>query len=173
MIHLLRAADRVATPWKNGGGITTEVAAFPEGATLDSFGWRVSIAQVRQGGPFSVFPGIDRVLAVLSGRLRLAVEGRAQVEITPTSPPVAFPGDVATAGEPVDGPVVDLNVMTRRGQFTARMTRHRFAEPTTITFNAHVALVIPDATSDITVVHGSESVLVPAGSPITVEIVSA
>ncbi|MFP3548944.1 HutD family protein, partial [Rhizobium sp. SIMBA_035] len=29
---LIRGADLVAAPWKNGGGVTREVAAFPEGA---------------------------------------------------------------------------------------------------------------------------------------------
>jgi len=42
-------------PWKNGGGVTTEIAIAPEGATLDNFDWRVSTAQVDAAGPFSRF----------------------------------------------------------------------------------------------------------------------
>jgi environmental stress-induced protein Ves len=49
---LLRGVDLVAAPWKNGGGVTREVAAFPAGAGLDAFVWRVSIADVAQAGPF-------------------------------------------------------------------------------------------------------------------------
>ena len=107
-------------PWKNGGGETTEVAAFPEGAGLDAFDWRVSMARVAGDGPFSVFPGIDRTLAVLDGGgLRLSIQGRAPEDLTPGSPPLAFPADVPTSATLLDGPVTDLNVMTRRAT-----TRH-------------------------------------------------
>jgi environmental stress-induced protein Ves len=58
----LRAADRTPRPWKNGGGQTTDVAVFPDGAGLDDFDWRVSIARVDGDGPFSIFPGVDRPL---------------------------------------------------------------------------------------------------------------
>lgn len=66
-VTLIRGADLVAAPWKNGGGVTREVAAVPEQAGLDSFVWRVSIADVAQAGPFSRFAGIDRTLVLLSG----------------------------------------------------------------------------------------------------------
>ena len=89
-MRLLPAADRVPVPWKNGGGVTREVAAFPDGAGFDDFLWRISMAEVRADGPFSVFPGVDRVLAVLEGRLRLAVEGLAPIEVGPDSPPAIF-----------------------------------------------------------------------------------
>jgi uncharacterized protein len=66
-VKILRAADRKAVPWKNGGGTTTEVAVYPAGAGFDDFGWRVSIADVRQGGPFSLFPGDNKTEATLTG----------------------------------------------------------------------------------------------------------
>ena len=61
-MRILRVSGRVAAPWKNGGGTTTEVAVFPAGASFDDFGWRISIADIARGGPFSQFPGIDRTL---------------------------------------------------------------------------------------------------------------
>ncbi|MBJ9881917.1 HutD family protein, partial [Burkholderia cenocepacia] len=64
---LIRAADLVASPWKNGGGVTREIGAFPPGAALDAFAWRVSVADVGTAGPFSRFDGIDRTLVLLSG----------------------------------------------------------------------------------------------------------
>ncbi|HXZ10527.1 MAG TPA: HutD family protein, partial [Paraburkholderia sp.] len=64
---LIRATGLVASPWKNGGGVTREVAAYPQGAGLDTFVWRVSVADVSQPGPFSRFAGIDRTLVLLSG----------------------------------------------------------------------------------------------------------
>jgi environmental stress-induced protein Ves len=146
-MRILRARDRVASPWKNGGGTTTEVARFPPGSDLENFGWRVSIAKVERGGPFSLFPGIDRQLALLEGRLSLTIAGRA-VELSADVEPVSFPGDVATEAAILEGPVTDLNVMTRRGAFTARMTRRRGAivfdasDATTIAFPL-VPLAVP------------------------------
>ena len=64
---LIRGVDLVASPWKNGGGVTREVAAWPEGAGLDTFVWRVSVADVAQAGPFSRFDGVDRTLVLLCG----------------------------------------------------------------------------------------------------------
>ena len=55
-------------PWKNGLGETLEVARSPDGHSLDAFDWRVSVAPVIAGGAFSVFPGIERTIAVIEGR---------------------------------------------------------------------------------------------------------
>ena len=122
MIRIQRAAGRAEAPWKNGGGVTREVAAGPPGTGSADFDWRISIASVACGGPFSVFPGVDRELAVLEGALRLSIEGRAEVVVRPGSPPVQFPGDVPCAGDPGEASVTDLNVMTRRGKLSSRMT---------------------------------------------------
>ena len=118
--HIQRDAAHTAMPWANGGGVTYEVAAFPVGADLASFSWRISMAEVREPGPFSAFTGIDRVLTVLGpGDLLLFVNGvethgRKHV-------PVAFSGDDDVRAELIDGPITDLNVMTRRGQCRAEV----------------------------------------------------
>ena len=125
-MQILRAADRVATPWKNGGGVTREVAARPPGAGMDGFDWRVSLADVAADGPFSAFPGVDRVLTVIEGDgLVLEVEGRA-AHLTPGAP-FAFPGEAAVAARLTAGPIRDLNVMVRRGVWTARVAPWRGA----------------------------------------------
>jgi uncharacterized protein len=128
MPEILRAAARQALPWKNGGGVTRQVAAFPAGSDLAHFDWRVSIAEVRAAGPFSPFPGVDRRMAVLEGRLTLTIEAQPATSLTPGAPPVFFPGDLPACGEPVDGPVVDLNVMTRRGRFESVVSSHALTE---------------------------------------------
>jgi uncharacterized protein len=120
-VEILPHDSRPALPWKNGGGVTREVAAFPAGSDLRSFDWRVSIAEVRAAGPFSLFPGVDRRLAVLEGRLVLNVESRPQVTLAPGGAPAFFPGEVPAFGEPLQGPVLDLNVMTRRGRFKSAL----------------------------------------------------
>jgi len=132
VIAILRAADRIATPWKNGGGITREVAVWPPNSNFDDFDWRISIAEVREAGPFSTFEGIDRTMAILSGRLELRFPERT-ITLDPRCEPLAFAGDMSCEGIPLDGPVTDLNVMVRRGRIAARVKRFRgeteMAEP--------------------------------------------
>jgi environmental stress-induced protein Ves len=139
-VQLLSAAERVAAPWKNGGGITREIAVSPAGAGLGDFDWRVSTAEVRTAGPFSSFAGIDRTLCVLAGELLLAVHGRAGVVLAPDSAPFAFAADVAAHAEP-RSPVVDLNVMTRRGRFEARVVQIEFGGTLLRELSAAITLV--------------------------------
>ena len=101
-------------PWKNGGGVTTEIAIAPEGATLDTFDWRISTAQVDAAGPFSRFAGIDRSLAVIAGgRLTMHRADGNVVSLAPGEAPVRFPGEVDIHAT-LDAPLSDFNVMTRR-----------------------------------------------------------
>ncbi len=120
----LPAAKRVATPWKNGGGTTFEIVVSPADAGFDSFAWRLSIAEVTEPGPFSLFPGIDRHLAVLEGRLELRLDGTDDVlRLSPDEDPLTFPGDRAAVGRPVGHTVRDLNLMIRRDRCRGRLRR--------------------------------------------------
>lgn len=105
----------VPMPWKNGGGITYELAAFPEGAPLDGFLWRISMAEVASDGPFSAFTGIDRTLTLMTGTGLVLDFAGAEILLDSGAPPLSFPGEAPVTGCPVDGPILDLNVMTRRG----------------------------------------------------------
>jgi len=109
---VLRSSGYRSTPWRNGAGTTREVAA--EAATDGAgFRWRVSIAQVADSGPFSDFPGVDRIIVPLdTAGLHLTVDGAQQ----PVSQfePFAFPGEAATAARLSTGSTRDLNVMWRR-----------------------------------------------------------
>lgn len=123
-MKLLPASGHKRMPWKNGGGETIEIAVFPEGASLSQFDWRVSMATVASDGPFSAFPGIDRTLSILEGNgMTLLIDGREPAPLTQASAPLAFPADVATSASLIDGTIVDLNVMTRRGRLAHHVRR--------------------------------------------------
>ncbi|MFI8257341.1 HutD family protein [Streptomyces filamentosus] len=125
--RLFRAQDRTATSWRNGGGVTREVAAGPAGAGLDDFAWRVSLADVAAGGPFSSFPGVDRVITVVEGPgMELTVDGTPHTVAEPYAP-FPFSGDAVTECRLLGGPLVDFNVMTRRATTTARVRTEREA----------------------------------------------
>ncbi len=108
----LTAADYIRQPWKNGLGVTTELWRLdaPDGRLLV----RLSRAAVTGDGPFSLFPGIERNLTVLSGPgFRLTGPGIA-LECRPLVP-VAFPGDVPVRAEDTGArESQDFNVMTAR-----------------------------------------------------------
>ncbi|MFF5705090.1 HutD family protein [Streptomyces sp. NPDC012794] len=119
-IRILRAADRTAVPWKNRGGVTREIAAWPEGAGTAGFAWRVSLAEVEADGSFSYFPGVDRILTLAEGAgMDLTVGGERRL-VDERHAPRRFPGDRATDCRLLAGPVVNFNVMYRRDQVRAR-----------------------------------------------------
>lgn len=142
-MRLIRPAEQRAMPWKNGDGETIEIAVAPEGAGFDDFDWRVSMARVARPGPFSTFPGVDRTLAVLDGAgLRLDVTGRHPVELTAASPPCSFPADLPATAALADGPVLDLNVMSRRGKVEHALDRLTVAAPRELRLDCATALLL-------------------------------
>ncbi|WP_193098712.1 HutD family protein [Burkholderia sp. Z1] len=112
---MIRAADLVASPWKNGGGVTREIGAFPPGAALDAFAWRVSVADVGTAGPFSRFDGVDRTLVLLSGAgMTLAEAGGVSHVLDTPLARADFAGETAIDATLHDGATRDFNLMTRR-----------------------------------------------------------
>jgi hypothetical protein len=115
---LLKPSDYRRMPWKNGLGETIEIAVFPPDAGIGDFDWRISMATVATDGPFSLFPGIERTLSVLSGDgLTLHRADGTKQELLVDSTPYAFPADEQVSATLVDSAITDLNVMTRRGRF--------------------------------------------------------
>jgi uncharacterized protein len=128
--HLIRKivpAQYRQMPWRNGGGVTSEIAVFPEpedGATAiaQPFWWRLSIAAVKESGPFSLFPGYDRTLLMLSGDgMELSFgEAAAPLVVQQSGVPVAFSGELPTGCKLLGGAVRDFNIMTMRGRVKSR-----------------------------------------------------
>lgn len=116
----LKAADYLRTPWKNGGGSTLEVCR-DQGAGLDGFGWRLSIADIAEGGPFSTFAGYERVITVLEG------EGMVlEVDTVSSGPlrayqPFAFSGASQVTCSLIDGPVRDFNLIYKPERYQVQL----------------------------------------------------
>lgn len=110
MIRHLTRADYRVMPWANGRGQTVEMIRVDgPGGML----WRLSMASVVEEGPFSVFPGIERNLTVLSGPGFDLVGPGVALRADPLMP-VAFSGDIDLRAAGVTGPSEDFNVMTAR-----------------------------------------------------------
>ncbi len=107
---------------KNVVGTTIEIALFPKYAGLDSFIWRVSRAKVSSDGPFSMFPGIDRSLALLNGAGVLLTVNDEILQVSTRNNIAIFSGDAKTSARLVGGEISDLNVMTRRSMCKHQLT---------------------------------------------------
>jgi environmental stress-induced protein Ves len=117
--RLVRVDEVAAVPWRNGGGVTRELLAWP-----DPGDWllRVSVAEIGASGPFSTFPGVERWFAVLAGDgVRLETAGHTALELTPADDALhAFPGDAETRCTLLGSATRDLNFMARRGRARLR-----------------------------------------------------
>ena len=112
-VRRLAAAERTSEPWRNGHGHTALVAGDDD--------WRVSIAELRDGSPFSSFPGSHRLLMPLSpGGVALRVNGERRpcdrLEV------FAFAGEDAVCALEVTAPVQVLNLIWRRDRRDGELT---------------------------------------------------
>lgn len=176
-VSIARFAHIAPTPWKNGLGVTTQLAIHPDDATADAFEWRVSIAQVERSTRFSVFEGIERSLAVLQGELTLIRANALPVKLSPDSVPVRFLGDVAAEGHVESGPVLDLNVMTQRARWRASLRRMRLRGGAALPMNAHRCLCVLEEHARVYVAEEGISLglfdLVRVSMPTDLRVVSA
>ena len=136
VVHL---DDVLPTPWRNGGGVTRELACWPDST---DWVWRMSVAEVAASGPFSRFEGVQRWFAVLAGAgVRLRIGGRTH-ELGCSSPPLSFDGASPVDCELLEGATQDFNLMLRSPRASARMRRisgaetFRLAVPTTVALYA-------------------------------------
>jgi|AntAceMinimDraft_12_1070368.scaffolds.fasta_scaffold24205_3 hypothetical protein len=93
--------------WKNGGGITREIAQEkrPNGLV-----WRLSIADVSTEGAFSSFPGLSRILTVIEGK-GLQLRSPSKTHDLPPFVPFAFSGELDVRSVLNDGAIRDFNVI--------------------------------------------------------------
>ncbi|MCP9000694.1 HutD family protein [Pseudarthrobacter sp. RMG13] len=117
-MEIIRFAELRSEPWRNGGGVTRELASHPKAASAQdgAWDWRVSIADVSKAGDFSAFPGMERVLTVIDGELLLLTVDGAEHPLEKYRP-FRFSGEAAAHGDLPTGDIRDLNVITRTASF--------------------------------------------------------
>jgi uncharacterized protein len=107
-------------PWRNGGGLTRELLAWPaDGPWLA----RISVADITRNGDFSVYPGVERWFAVIEGTgVELDFEVGSLL-LTNCSDPFRFDGEQTPACRLLAGPTRDLNLMAQRACGSSQMQR--------------------------------------------------
>lgn len=117
-MEIIRFADIHPEPWRNGGGVTRELASHPKAASAQdgAWDWRVSIADVSKAGEFSVFPGMERVITIIDGELLLLTVDGSEHPLEKYRP-FRFSGEAASSATLPTGDIRDLNVIARAGAF--------------------------------------------------------
>ncbi len=117
-MEIIRFAELKPEPWRNGGGVTREIASHPKAASAQdgAWDWRVSIADVGSAGEFSTFPGMERVITVIDGELLLLTVDGEEHPLEKYRP-FRFSGEAASSSALPTGDIRDLNVIARAGEF--------------------------------------------------------
>ena len=114
---LISAQTLPLTRWRNGGGTTREIVT-QKSEDGQGFDWRLSLAVVDENGPFSRFPGMERIFTVVEGdSIALTVDGR--VHRVAHGVPFRFSGDASVRATLPRGAVQVLNVITRSAEVSA------------------------------------------------------
>ena len=108
--HAIRLASVAPQPWRNGGGRTRELYAWP---AADAWHVRISVADVDRDGDFSAYAGVTRWFTVVDGAGVSLAFGDRTVDLVRGDAPLRFDGADAPFCQLVDGPTRDLNLMLR------------------------------------------------------------
>lgn len=123
---LLTSEDYTRAPWKNGGGVFTDIAdAHRPGAITkdwDSLLWRFASTPIVAPGPFSHMPGIDRLQMVVRGRGLVLKTPQGEFDEREPFTTVRFTGEMEIVTELEAGPVEVVNLMARRGAAEIEMS---------------------------------------------------
>jgi environmental stress-induced protein Ves len=112
---LRRVIDAPLQAWRNGGGSTRELLAWP---AAGDWQLRVSVADIESDGAFSPYPGVERWFTVLQGAgVELVVDGDVH-RLARGDAPLRFDGAAAVHAHLLDGPTRDLNLMLQRATGT-------------------------------------------------------
>jgi environmental stress-induced protein Ves len=118
-MSIQRFAEHLKAPWPNGRGTSYEIASQTPG--VSGWTWRVAIAPVVEDCDFSHFENVHRQLLIISGG-EMVLDVGGEIVICKPGEVAVFAGDIATTAKLVEGPIVDLNLMTVRGKASGVMT---------------------------------------------------
>lgn len=156
-MKVLRADQYATVPWRNGGGTTQEIAVHRDARRHDDFLWRLSIATVSKSGPFSLFDGVDRTIALVDGAGMSLRSPTETTIIAADTPPFSFAGETEIECEVLGGSTIDLNAMTRRGFFSHSMRREQVLGWTALEGSADQTFVVTNSVIELSS-HGRATV---------------
>jgi uncharacterized protein len=119
VIRFIPQSSLVEGRWRNGQGVSWEIASFKKEGAAD-FSWRFAKARIDNDVPFSIYPGMDRIFMMIEGQgMDLEFEGGKVLQVHEKFVPHPFSCDVPLVCKLRGGPSLDLNLFTARGKFRA------------------------------------------------------
>jgi len=103
------------TPWKNGGGVTTDIA-------FDGDVWRFSRTPITAAGPFSDYTGFDRLQVLIAGSGLVLQTPSGEIDVRRPFHPVRFAGETPIVSRLEAGPVEVINLMGERARVALDLT---------------------------------------------------
>ena len=105
-------------PWKNGGGVTVDIAVamlpgFAAGS-WEGIVWRFSRTAIVTPGAFSDLSGYDRELALVSGQGLVLETAASEIDVRQPFRPVRFAGETSIVSRLEAGPVEVVNLIGDR-----------------------------------------------------------
>ncbi len=107
MITALDPGGYRRTPWKNGGGVTIDIAERDDA-------WRFSRTPITTPGPFSDYAGCDRAQVLVSGAGLVLQTPHGEIDVREPFEPVTFAGETPITSRLENGPVEVVNLIGNR-----------------------------------------------------------
>ena len=107
MIARLDPGRYIRTPWKNGGGVSVDIAS-------DGDAWRFGRTPITVAGPFSDYTGFDRMQVLVAGRGLVLETPDGEIDVRRPFEPVRFAGETRIVSRLEAGPVEVINLMGDR-----------------------------------------------------------
>ncbi len=95
------------TPWKNGGGVTIDIAEKDEI-------WRFGRTPIVAAGPFSDYTGFDRIQVLVAGHGLVLDTPDGEIDVRAPFKPVRFAGETRIVSRLEEGPVEVVNLIGAR-----------------------------------------------------------
>ncbi|MCK1396252.1 HutD family protein [Bradyrhizobium sp. 1] len=171
---LLKSEDYTRSPWKNGGGIFTDIAgAYRADASAkdwDSLLWRFASTPIVAPAPFSFMPGIDRLQMVVGGRGLVLKSPTQEFDEREPFTTVRFTGEMEIVTELEAGPVEVVNLMARRGAAGIELVALREPGDRPLSAGTHLVYAV---SGDCSIRLNSEDFVIPDGGTLKVELTEA
>lgn len=141
------------TPWKNGGGISLDIAgAHAQGASEEGYEgmlWRFGRTSILQPGPFSDLTGYERLQLVLNGAGLVLETPEGEIDLRQPLQPVRYDGGTPITTRLEQGPVEVINLMADREQCDIDLTVLRPGARLDSVPGATTLLYAPDAPCEL------------------------
>jgi len=100
-------------PWKNGGGVSVDIAWDAE---TDGETWRFGRTPIVAAGPFSDYSGNDRLQVLVAGQGLVLQAPDGEIDVRQPFRPVRFAGEIRITSRLEHGPVEVVNLIGQRAR---------------------------------------------------------